>query len=266
MSRRYLPGLTPRPISVIREHKRVRLMPRPPASPGVAAAGCPALVVQAGKRWNRMGGGGQFLLSLTQREHLFGSPCYVPDILGCGAFACVYTHPDAGRVVKITGDRLDALASSAVYEHYPVFPENLVRVHEPPRHLVGLRTPKAKRMLMHSRRYFAIVLDRAAKPSPVDAKMQRCYDRYFRQNSVDCATMERICKQGRVCDYEAALTRARFALDASGVDWRDDHRGNIMRKGGRWVAVDYGFSTVRADPMPPADLAGLRRPRWQGWR
>ena len=41
----------------------------------------------------------------TQAKKLFGKK--PPEPLGCGAFACVYTSPRKGRVVKITTDRSD---------------------------------------------------------------------------------------------------------------------------------------------------------------
>lgn len=265
MSRSYQPGLAPLPISVIREHKRVRLAPQLPASP-VAVVGCPPLVVQAGKR-GRFGGGKRFLLSPTQRAHLFGDPCYVPERLGCGGFACVYTHPDGKRVVKVTGDRYDALASQAVRENYGLaVPKELLAIHEV-RNLIRLRT--ARQRPIRSGPYFSIVLDRAVRPGPSAAKIQRCYDkRFWPSLLVTCREMRAQCPEAAeaVCTYRDAIVRARDALSAAGVEWRDHHRGNLMHKDGDWVAVDYGFSTINADPMPPENLAGLRRPRWRGWR
>ena len=233
----------------------------------------------------------------TQAKELFGSD-RKPRPLGCGVYACVFEHKDAGKVVKITRDSSDVAGLlqgqgleqvPKVYAHHklvgrprwttprpklhphwqewPEQPEAFALVVEKLRVFTGSEKSKWNQRIRRLETFQiqeaqkrALVAAGGGKTEPArpDAKTKT----YRRPMPADAARA--VCPKKPYDDCEARmreLIQMKAALASRGIEWHDLHAGNIgLDSRGRLKALDLGASPTPLDRDVP-ELAGRRRQR-----
>lgn len=166
-----------------------------------------------------------------------------PRVIGCGTQACAY---DGGsdRVVKITADPRDAVASWMVAERPQPWAIPVEAVHQLAEGLFAIVVPFAGRIPADMAAALDKVYQNAAREQLVPSRWPA-----FRDSWV--ANAEDDIRDG--CPEDKALGRAILAalpfVDEAmlgfrdlGLDWVDFHPGNWGMYGGRPVVIDLGMS------------------------
>ena len=203
--------------------------------------------------------GARACLTNTQFGKLFGlRKGRMPKPLGCGSFGCVYPSRDPDKVVKITGDRADAVLMAEAQG------------------IPGIAT------LYHSHRlkgtqgvlgpYYAMVMEKL-RPFPEEAENRWHEVMSCIQGTPTNQNVVEECCEGWANAYlqpkdkphcpkfAIQMSRTLAALYKRDIGHGDFHAGNVGQdKHGNWKILDMGSTPTRGEPEPPM-MHGSRLPK-----
>jgi hypothetical protein len=177
-------------------------------------------------------------------------------LLGCGKMACAYAAND-GRVVKLTKDTRDALASYIV--------SNMPTAGE------GWAIPIRAVYRLEGQKYYVIIADLADPlPSPIADAIDWVYDEVGNREQEllkvrpwRSFVSETRAKAEDVSDYDlresrlaalGAIERAVEGFHRIGLEWLDFHSGNFGVYRDKLVVIDLGLS-YPSETVPAETLA-----------